>query len=97
MAFMNITIDNKGKEFPKDGTIEDDITAKNSGASFSVKPPEGSYLAYSRVKVPFRKITGSPEKIIDYIKKYFITFKKALQDNRDNIDPRDIKLVGDKF
>jgi hypothetical protein len=98
IAVMSFRIDGKGgKELPEDGSLTGDVQVENTNASFSVKPPEGSYLAFGRVKVPFKKISGPPEKIVDYIKKYFITFKKALQANRDNIPDEDLKLIGNKF
>lgn len=81
----------------KDGIINGLIYVETKYGSFLVKPDTGSHYAYSRVKVPFRKTTGNGEKIVQYLKKYFLTFKKVLQDNKDRMTDEHIKLIGDKF
>ena len=80
----------------REGEIVGDLELKNDSSSFVIKPTD-KYTAYSRVKVPFRKATGNPDKILVYIKKYFTNFKKVLQDNRENMTDEHLKLVGDKF
>ena len=96
IAHMRLTIDGKGQEIGKDGEIKGLLQVENSSPSFRIKS-ESPYMAFGRMKVPFRKASGSSEKIVEYIKKYFITFKKALQDNKDKIPDNDLKLIGDKF
>lgn len=39
--------------------------------SFVTNPEPGSYLAMGRIKVPGRKITNTPEKILKVLDKYF--------------------------
>lgn len=78
---------------PKDGKLNgnDDlkeklleITAHQN--SFVIKPRENEkWLAYSSVKIPFRKQTGLSDKIVLSINKFFINLKQLLIENKDNI------------
>jgi hypothetical protein len=86
----------KESDLSKDGTINGLLYVENKSGSFLIKPTD-RFMAYSKIKVPFRKTIGNGEKIIQYLKKYFLTFKKALQDNRDKMTDEHIQLIGDKF
>lgn len=100
IANIRFTIDLKGgREIPRDGNIDNQILQMEaSSSSFTVNPPEGSYLVYGRVKIPFRKPTGDAQKIIDYTKKYFTTAKKLFQDYQEEM-PKELfsLLKGKKF
>lgn len=96
IAYQTLSIHGKGKEIDKDGGLPELLTIENHANSFTIKSTS-PYMAYGRMVVPFRKTTGSPEKIIEYTKKYFMLFKKMLNDHREDIPEKDLELVGDKF
>ena len=74
--------------FEESGDIKNKLQLDpNMAGSFLVKPDEGSYMAYGRVKVPIRKKTGTPEQILKSIDKYFSDLKKALKANKDKFHP----------
>ncbi|MCP4521006.1 MAG: hypothetical protein GY827_04820 [Cytophagales bacterium] len=56
----------------------------------SVQPPEDSYLAMGRVKLPYRKSTGNIAKQTDKLIAYFKKVGKAVLDNQDNLYKKDI-------
>lgn len=94
---MLIFIYGKEKNIEDNGDISGNLYTKTLMSSFVIKPSAGSYYVYDRVKVPFRKTTGSPEKILDYLKKYFLLLKKELQANRNNLTDEHLALIGNKF
>ena len=55
-----------------------------------VKPPEGSYLAMGRVKLPYRKSTGDITKQSANLVKYFKKVGQAIIDNTDNLYKKDL-------
>ena len=61
------------------GKIKNLISVENTyGGRLSLKD-------YSRIKLGWRNKTGSPEQILDYIKKYFLKVKEILKANKENI------------
>lgn len=80
----------------KDGSISDSLELTRQDGNLMVKS-NNKYLAFDRVKVPFRKTTGDPKAIVKAIDTYFSRLKKILQDNRDNLRDEDLKRVGNKF
>jgi len=73
------------------GTYE----AVNLTGSISTKPEEGSYMAMSRVKTPFRKTKGDAKKILKAFETFFPRLKKLVNDNRDNIYK--VEEIKDKY
>jgi len=67
------------------GLFKDKISLEFSIASLLIKPPAGSFLAYGRVKTGFRKISGTPEKVLDGFVKYLKKLKQIVDDNKDNM------------
>jgi len=96
IAYQTLSIHGRGSEIDKEGTLPNVLTIENNSNAFTVKPTV-AYMAYSHITVPFRKTSGSPEKIIEYTKKYFMLFKKMLQDHRSDIPEDHLKLIGKKF
>ena len=85
------------EDIKDDGEITGPLSCEMLTGSIYTKPPKDSYLAMGRIKVPYRKTTGTPEKIIESIKKHFTNLKKTLQDNRENLTDDSLALIGDKF
>ena len=56
-----------------------------------LEPSEGSYLAMERLKIPFRKSTGTIDKQVDKLVKYFKGVGKTILENKDVIYKKDIK------
>tara|TARA_R110000772_G_scaffold57747_5_gene130655 strand:- start:916 stop:1416 length:501 start_codon:yes stop_codon:yes gene_type:complete len=56
-----------------------------------LEPSEGSYFAMERLKIPFRKSTGTIDKQIDKLVKYFKVVGKTILENKDSIYKKDIK------
>lgn len=56
-----------------------------------LEPSEGSYLAMERLKIPFRKSTGTIDKQVDKLVKYFKGVGKTILENKDSIYKKDIK------
>lgn len=52
--------------------------------SFVTKPPEGSYLAMGRIKVPSRKINNTPEKVLKILDKYFSECRDMIKEQIEN-------------
>lgn len=80
--------------FNDDGSFKDSFKIEGTITSVYVKPrPEDKYMAYSRIKTPWRnKTVAKPEQVIDYLKKYFISLKKLLGDHIDEmVDPEFVK------
>ena len=95
--FTSLQIDVQGKELSTDGSLPNILTVTCRNQNIVIKPSQGSYSSRDNLKVPFRKTNGDSKKIIDTVKKYFISVKKTLQDNRDKLIDEDLKLIGDKF
>lgn len=70
---------------------DDDILPEKIGIELSqggyllVRPKEGSHLAYDRVKIGFRKKTGTPEQILKHVDTYFKKAKQVLLKNKDRM------------
>ena len=72
--------------FMIDFTNPDNITLESDGTRIAVKPEEGSYMAMSKVKVPFRKSRSKDVKTLTKKWNTYLTkVKKAVQENMDNI------------
>jgi hypothetical protein len=80
----------------RDGSIMKPLTLETKGTSYLVKPTD-PHMAYGRIKVPFRKVTGDPAAIVKGVKNYFEKLKKSLQDNRDKLTDKHLELIGKKF
>jgi hypothetical protein len=92
----DFTIDAEGRELNSDGTLPEKVTIDtHRGGSISTAPTE-KYMAYGRLKLGFRKKTDSPEKIVDYIKKYFSRAKEIIKQNIEKMHPREIDFIKSK-
>lgn len=80
----------------KDGSISKSLVLSMSQGSIFVKSTS-PYMAYDRIKVPFRKTTGDKAAITKAVKTYFERLKKLLQDNKDKLTDEHLKLIGNKF
>lgn len=69
----------------------------NVGGSLKVNPEEGSYMAFGKIKIGFRKKTASPDKIVKAIEDYFKKAKKVLMDNKNNLPKSDYELNKNKL
>jgi len=72
------------------GIVDSKTTNKMSlessvGASITIKPAEGSHMAYGRVRVPTRKTTGDETKILKAIEKVLIGLKTQAKKNLGNM------------
>ena len=56
----------------------------------SIRPPEGSYLAMGRVRLPYRKSTGDIGKQIQNLTKYFKKVGQTVIDNKYNLYNKNI-------
>lgn len=56
--------------FSESENLPENLTITSSSRSYKVKPENLKYLAYESRKIPFRKTTGTPEKIIQVIGKF---------------------------
>ena len=63
------------------------------GALIYIQPVKDKYLAYERVKVPSRKVTGGTDKIIKAIDKLFSNLKVSAKKNLSGMKPEDKKWV----
>lgn len=79
-------------EFTKD-KFEAELSV---GGSLKVLPGPKSYMAFDRVKIGWRKKTGTPEAILKHFDNYFNKMKKVLKDNFDNMTEEDRELNKDK-
>lgn len=83
-----------------EGEIKESLVCEEIQGStwgFYIKSKEGSYNAMDRFKLPFRKVTSTPDKIIEVLKKYFLLLKTELKKNKDNMMDYHLQLIGDKF
>jgi hypothetical protein len=74
------------------------LMLENKYKSYFIKPREW-YQTYSLKKLPFRKVEGEPEKIIDAFDRFFAQLKKSLQDDlaAGNIEDLSLDLVKSKL
>jgi hypothetical protein len=78
--------------------IKDKIEADLSvGGSLKIKPEEGSYLAFGRVKIGWRKKTATPDKIIQHFENYFKKMQQVLKSNKDKLPDEDKNLNKNKL
>ena len=70
----------------KDGKYTLELGAVGSG--FTVKDSSVQYTQCRRVKVPFRKKTNTPEKIVQAMTKHFKKLRETLEAERENIDSK---------
>jgi len=69
----------------EDNILPDKIKIELSqGGSLAVKS-ENPHLAFDRVKIGFRKKTGTPEQILKHIDNYFKKAKQVLLKNKDRM------------
>jgi len=66
-------------QIDKEGNLPDKLTTEASIGG-SILTPD-----FERIKIGFRKKTGSPEAVAKYLKMYFDKVKKILEDNKDKI------------
>jgi hypothetical protein len=69
MFKISFWIHNLPKDFEINSPMPDVMTLTNDSSQILIVP-ENSYLAYSAVKVPFRKTVGNADKLISAFKKY---------------------------
>lgn len=70
----------------ENGQTNDSMSLESSrGASITIKPPENSYLAYGRVKIPTRKTKGGEAKILKAIEKVLVNIKSQGRKNIGNM------------
>ena len=69
MFKISFWIHNMPNNFEIDDTLPDAMTLTNDSSHILIVP-ENSYLAYSAVKIPFRKTVGNADKLISTFKKY---------------------------
>lgn len=72
------------------GVTDKEITDKIEadlfrGGSLTVKPEEGSHMAFGRVKFGWRKKKGSIEQIEKHLVNYFKKMRKVVDENKDNL------------
>jgi len=63
----------------EDGVLPETILITNRSNSYAIKPPAGSYLCYYRTNIQFRKTTGSAEKVLETLEKFFTKMKSSLE------------------
>ena len=81
----------------KDGILGDKVTVDvNIGGTINITPKPGSYLAFDKLKVGWRKKTDVPDKIVKYIGDYFKKLKQMILSNKDKMRDQDKELV-DKY
>lgn len=75
-----------------------DYTLINLSKCYFIKPLI-DYLAYSRVEIPFRKVNGNEQKIINSFEKFVVRLKEQLQADlqADLIHDNFIKLLKKKI
>lgn len=84
--------------FAENAFIKDKIEAEISiGGSMKTKPEEGSFMAFGRAKIGWRKKTDTPEKIIVHFTNYFKKMKQVLMANKDKLPERDFELNKNKL
>jgi len=69
-----------------DGNLDDRLVLERIlGGGFMVHPAPGSYVAMDIHKIPFRKTTGSQDRILKSLERYFTRLRAELRDNEDKI------------
>jgi len=61
------------------------------GGLYIEPQPHESYLAMSRIKLPYRKSTGTIDNQVDKLVKYFKGVGQTILDNKDKLYKKDIK------
>lgn len=78
----------------KEGNLEPTLRFDPSqGGSITVKPPEGSHLAFGSAKVGLRKKKGTPEQVLKHIDTYFTKLLKTLKANKGNLPARQADML----
>ena len=98
---VSFCVDLDGKrELPKGSreTLPDKVCLTAWHRSYLTKP-ENPYHVYGSKKLPFRKITGTPEKILTALDKVFSGLKESLLNDlaSDNIHKNHLDLVKEKL
>ena len=84
--------------FSKDGRPSDKIQLEqHRGGGFTIKPVKNKYMAYETHKVKLRKTTGTPQKIIATMDKYFAKLKAELKKNLSAMTDEHQQLVKSKI
>lgn len=85
-------------DIPAEGVIKNRLEfSPSQGGSIKVKPEEGSFYAFDKIKVGLRKKTGTPEQIVKHLDTYFAKLKKTIKDNLDRIPDKDLEYVKGKI
>lgn len=79
-----------------DGKLVNNIEVTANQNSVLAKPTD-KYSAYSRIKLPFRKKSGSPEQIKKYIIDLYKKVKDTLKQNIDNFTDEHKELISKKI
>jgi hypothetical protein len=74
------------------------LVLENKFKSYFIKPREW-YQTYSLKKLPFRKVEGEPEKVIDAFDRFCAKLKQSLQDDlaAGNVEDLSLDLVKSKL
>lgn len=56
--------------FNESENLPENLTITSSARNYKIKPEKLKYLAYESRTIPFRKTTGTPEKIIQVVGKF---------------------------
>ena len=79
-----------------DDFMSQKIQAESSISGITIAPPEGSYLAYERVKNKLRKKTATPDAVFKHLDNYFKKTKQLVKDNLDKMTPEHKKIAEKK-
>jgi len=72
----------------KTGNMDDILRLKTeSSLSFIITPQKNKYVAYERIKVPFKNKKGNKKSILDTIDKSFASLKQTMKDNINLFPP----------
>jgi len=72
------------KGMDKYGNMDEVLSLEtNSSLGFFITPQKNKFLAYERMKVPFRNKKGNKKSILDAIDKSFASLKQTMKDNID--------------
>jgi len=101
MLNVAFSITNGGDEFMRELNADSElpeITLENYRKSYYIKPIFNKYNCYDRRKLSFRKVTGSGEKIIARLDKFFLMLKNTILDDvkSDYIHGNHAELVNAK-
>jgi hypothetical protein len=83
-------------ELPADGTLPPKVTVEASQGGHIYITPEEKYLAYGRLKLGWKKKTGTPEQIVAHMKNYFVKAKELIKQNMDKMHKDHVDLVKTK-